>query len=67
MAMPIPTPRGLEIAKAKEYAAVNRNGLFGSILSRAIPIPMAAKILCNDIVQRFLHASPLVPKQKLNT
>ena len=58
--MPIPTPTGLDIAKANEKAAVERNGLFGSILSNAIPIEMAANILCKDIVHRFLHASPSV-------
>lgn len=62
MAMPIPTPMGLEIANANEYAAVVTKGLLGNILSKAIPIPMAANILCNDIVHKFLHASPLVPE-----
>lgn len=61
IAIPIPTPIGLEIANANEYPAVVINGLFGNILSNAIPIAIAANILCNDIVHKFLHASSLVP------
>lgn len=52
---------GLDTANAKEYAAVVTKGLFGNILSNAIPIAIAANILCNDIVHKFLHASALVP------
>lgn len=66
MAMPIPTPMGLEMANAKEYAAVINKGLFGIILSKAIPIATAANILCNDIVHKFLHASALVPELYIN-
>lgn len=62
MAIPIPTPLGLEIAKAKEYTAVVSNGLLGNILSKAIPIAMAANILCKDIVHKFFHASLFVPE-----
>ena len=62
IAMPIPTPMGLEMAKAKEYATVATKGLFGNILSKAIPIAIAANILCKDIVHKFLHASFLVPE-----
>lgn len=62
MAMPIPTPMGLETAKANEYAAVVTKGLLGNILSKAIPIAIAANILCKDIVHKFLHASALVPE-----
>lgn len=61
MAIPIPTPIGLEIANANEYTTVVTNGLFGIILSNAIPIAIAANTLCNDIVHKFLHASPLLP------
>lgn len=64
MAIPIPTPIGLDIANANEYPTVSKNGLFGIILRRAIPIAMAAKILCNEIVHRFLHASAFVSIEK---
>ncbi|KAJ0921429.1 hypothetical protein HanPSC8_Chr05g0191391 [Helianthus annuus] len=61
MAIPIPTPIGLEIPMAKEYATVNKNGLFGINLRRAIPIAIAANILCKEIVPcRRQHESKRV-------
>lgn len=60
MAIPIPTPMGLELANAKEYTTVANNGRLGSILKRAIPIATAPNTLCSDIVHKFFHASASV-------
>lgn len=55
--IPMATPIGLEMAKGKAYAAQDNSGRLGIILSRAIPIAMAANILCRQTVQRALQAS----------
>lgn len=61
-AIPITTPAGLDTAKAKEYTALVNKGLLGNILNKAIPIAIAANILCKDIVHKFFHASLFVPE-----
>lgn len=54
------TPMGDEMAKAKEYDAHERRGRSGIIRRSAIPIAIAAKILCRLTVHKAFHASALV-------
>lgn len=54
------TPMGLDMAKAKAYAMHDKRGRSGIIRRRAIPIAIAAKILCKLTVHRTLQASPAV-------
>lgn len=60
MMMPMATPMGVEMANANAYEKHDRNGLFGSMRKRAIPMAIAAKILCSDIVHKAFHESAFV-------
>ena len=48
---------GLEIAKAKAYAAHERKGLSGIMHRTTTPIAIAANMLCKHTVRNALHAS----------
>nr|CAB3495629.1 unnamed protein product [Digitaria exilis] len=56
MTMPVATPMGLEMANMKAYAKQERSGRFGSIRSSAMPMAIAAKILCRLMVHNTFHA-----------
>ena len=48
---------GLEITKAKAYAAHERKGLSGIMHRTTTPIAIAANMLCKHTVHNALHAS----------
>ena len=48
---------GLEIAKAKAYAAHERKGLSGIMHRKTTPIAIVVNMLCKHTVRNALHAS----------
>ncbi len=65
--MPIAIPIGVEIENKKVYRVQVNKGRFGSMRRSAMPIAIAAKILCKDMVQSAFHASAAVSAHSSNS
>ncbi len=64
--MPIAIPIGVEIENKKVYRVQVNKGQLGSMRISAMPIAIAAKILCKDMVQSAFHASAAVSAHSPN-